>query len=157
MYRIQYLVQFFFVFTRESLAITSLYTNFEYAEMIRLYCQNGCIAVHVAQAYEEQYPNAPHKAAPKTIQRTWAHLFGITFPVSECGARRTVLTIRKEEKVLDLFNQDGTQSIREVSRETDISPRSVGRVLRGNECAHLISHTCSIYSILIVCLDQVFS
>ncbi|KAK0083923.1 hypothetical protein PV326_006471, partial [Microctonus aethiopoides] len=99
---------------------------FVYSDMIRLYCQNGCVATDAAQAYEELYPNAPQKLAPKTFQRTWARLVetGSVLPNKrECGARRSVLTVRKEEQVLDLFNQDGTRSIREVARETDISPR----------------------------------
>lgn len=110
-----------------------VYTFFEYSEMIRLYCQNGCIAVHAAQAYAEQYPNAPHKPAPKTIQRTWSRLVetGSVIPNKrECGARRTVLTVQKEDSILDHFINDGKKSLREVARETGVSTRSVGRVLK---------------------------
>ncbi|KAK0082810.1 hypothetical protein PV326_007020, partial [Microctonus aethiopoides] len=43
----------------------------------------------------------------------------------ECGARRTVLTIQKEDQILDHFNNDEKKSLREVSRETGVSTREV--------------------------------
>ncbi|KAK0167674.1 hypothetical protein PV328_012442, partial [Microctonus aethiopoides] len=109
------------------------YAPRDYAEMIRFYCQNDCVAAVAARAYAAAYPNAAAKPTGKTIQRAWSRLVetGSVMPnKKECGAHATVLTVQNCEAVLDRFQQDGKRSIRDVARELDISRSSVHRVLK---------------------------
>jgi hypothetical protein len=48
------------------------------------------------------------------------------------GAPRNVRTVEHEEAVLNVFEEDGTRSIRTVSREMGLSKSSVQRVLVDN-------------------------
>jgi hypothetical protein len=48
------------------------------------------------------------------------------------GAPRNVRTVEHEEAVLNVFEEDGTRSIRTVSREMGLSKSSVQRVLADN-------------------------
>lgn len=109
------------------------YTPREYSEMIKLYCQNGCVAAIAARAYAEANPNAPAKPTGKTIQRAWMRLVetGSVMPnKKECGVRATVFSADCEDAVLDRFQRDGTRSIRDVARELRVSKSSVHRVLK---------------------------
>jgi hypothetical protein len=48
------------------------------------------------------------------------------------GAPKNVRTVEHEEAVLNVFEEDGTRSIRSVSREMGLSKSSVQRVLADN-------------------------
>jgi hypothetical protein len=48
------------------------------------------------------------------------------------GAPRNVRTVEHEEAVLNVFEEDGTRSIRTVSHEMGLSKSSVQRVLADN-------------------------
>jgi hypothetical protein len=48
------------------------------------------------------------------------------------GGARTARTLANEEAILNIVEEDGTRSIREIGQEVDISSRSVHRVLNEN-------------------------
>jgi hypothetical protein len=48
------------------------------------------------------------------------------------GGARTARTLANEEAILNIVEEDGTRSIREIVQEVDISSRSVHRVLNEN-------------------------
>jgi hypothetical protein len=48
------------------------------------------------------------------------------------GAARTARTLANEESILNIVEEDGTRSIREIAQEVNISSRSVHRVLNEN-------------------------
>jgi hypothetical protein len=48
------------------------------------------------------------------------------------GGARTARTLANEEAILNIVEEDGTRSIREIAQEIDISSRSVHRVLNEN-------------------------
>jgi hypothetical protein len=48
------------------------------------------------------------------------------------GGARTARTLANEVAILNIVEEDGTRSIREIAQEVDISSRSVHRVLNEN-------------------------
>jgi hypothetical protein len=79
--------------------------------------------------YREQFP-PDHKTILKLIAR--GRETGQMQPVRGRSWGCNVRTVEHEEAVLNVFEEDGTRSIRTVSREMGLSKSSVQRVLADN-------------------------
>jgi hypothetical protein len=97
------------------------------------YGNNACEAVRL---YREQFPQRQSHPDHKTILKLIARSreTGQMQPVRRKvgDAPRNVRTVEHEEAVLNVFEEDGTRSIRTVSREMGLSKSSVQRVLADN-------------------------
>jgi hypothetical protein len=82
--------------------------------------QQGC-------TYREQFPQRQNHPDHKTILKLIARSreTGQMQSVRREVAPRNVRTVEHEEAVLNVFEEDGTRSIRTVSREMGLSKSSV--------------------------------
>jgi hypothetical protein len=96
-------------------------------------CGNNACEVRL---YREQFPQRQSHPDHKTILKLIARSreTGQMQPDRRevRGAPRNVRTVEHEEAVLNVFEEDGTRSIRTVSREMGLSKSSVQRVLVDN-------------------------
>jgi AraC-like DNA-binding protein len=87
------------------------------------------------QEFSDRFPDRPsphHKTILRVLAR--AQETGKVLPnLNEIGGgARTARTLANEEAILNIVEEDGTRSIREIAQEVDISSRSVHRVLNEN-------------------------
>jgi hypothetical protein len=96
-----------------------MYSSSEYIDMILTFARCGNNAREAVRLYRDNF----HKDKTGQMQ-----------PVRRKvgGAPRNVRTVEHEEAVLNVFEEDGTRSIRTVSREMGLSKSSVQRVLADN-------------------------
>jgi hypothetical protein len=85
-----------------------MYSSSEYVDMILTFARCGNNAREAVRLYREQFPQ--RQSHPDHRTRNVEH----------------------EEAVLNVFEEDGTRSIRTVSREMGLSKSSVQRVLADN-------------------------
>jgi hypothetical protein len=104
--------------------------------MILTFARCGNNAREAVRLYREQFPQKQSYPDHKTILKLIARSreTGQMQPVRRevGGAPRNVRTVEHEEAVLNVFEEDGTRSIRTVSREMGLSKSSVQRVLADN-------------------------
>jgi hypothetical protein len=90
-------------------------------------CRNN--ARETARLYREQFPQRQNHPDHKTILKLIARSreTGQMQPVRRevGGAPRNVRTVEHKEAVLNVFGENGTRSIRTVSREMGLSKSSV--------------------------------
>jgi hypothetical protein len=107
-----------------------MYSSSEYLDMILTFARCGNNAREAVRLYREQFPQRQSHPDHKTILKLIARSreTGQMQPVRRevGGAPRNVRTV---EAVLNVFEEDGTRSIRTVSREMGLSKSSVQRVL----------------------------
>jgi hypothetical protein len=100
--------------------------------MILTFARCGNNAREAVRLYREQFPQRQSHPDHKTILKLIARSreTGQMQPVRRKvgGAPRNVRTVEHEEAVLNVFEEDGTRSIRTVSREMGLSKSSVQRV-----------------------------
>jgi hypothetical protein len=104
--------------------------------MILTFARCGHNAREAVRLYREQFPQRQSHSDHKTILKLIARSreTGQMQPVLRevGGAPRNVRSVEHEEAVLNVFEEDGTRSIRTVSREMGLSKSSVQRVLADN-------------------------
>ncbi|XP_015594169.1 uncharacterized protein LOC107267241 [Cephus cinctus] len=115
----------------------------EYGDMILVYGMCGCNAHEAARSYAERFPKRarfPSAAvilgAVRRIQAT-----GSAMPNHrETGAPRQSRTLRKEERIIDVFRKNPTASVRSVARSLGL-PRSTVHKIIGCEKWHVYHYT----------------
>jgi hypothetical protein len=111
-----------------------MYSSSEYVDMILTFARCGNNAREAVRLYREQFPqrqsHSDHKTILKLIARSQET--GQMQPVRRevGGAPRNVRTVEHEETVLNVFEEDGTRSIRTVSREMSLSKRVLADNMR---------------------------
>jgi hypothetical protein len=112
--------------------------------MILTFARCGNNAREAVRLYREQFPQRQNHPDHKTILKLIARgrETGQMQPVRRevGGAPKNVRTVEHEEAVLNVFEEDGTRSIRTVSREMGLYKSSVQRVLADNR-RHPYHHT----------------
>jgi hypothetical protein len=110
----------------------NIYSSSEYVDTILTFARCGNNA---------REANPDHKTILKLIARS--RQTGQMQPVRRevGGAPRNVRTVEHEEVVLNVFEEDGTRSIRTVYREMGLSKSSVQRVLAANRRTHPYHNT----------------
>jgi hypothetical protein len=93
------------------------------------------LAREAARIFSDRFPDRPspdHKTVLRVLAR--AQETGKVLPNRNeiGGGARTAWTLPNEEAILNIAEEDGTRSIREIAQEVDISSRSVHRVLNEN-------------------------
>jgi hypothetical protein len=106
-----------------------MYSSSEYVDMILTFARCGNNAREAVRLYREQFPQRQSHPDHKTILKLIARgrETGQMQPVP-----RNVRTVEHEEAVLNVFEEDGTRSIRTVSREMGLSKSWVQRVPADN-------------------------
>jgi hypothetical protein len=113
-----------------------MYPAAGYVGILLIYGECGRNARAAARMYAQRFPNRNHpnhkvilSATARTIE------IGHILPNRKetGGAPRTVRTVENEEAILDAF-EEGTESIREVAQELNISKTSVHRVMKTLPC-----------------------
>lgn len=114
-----------------------MYSSSEYVDMIITFGECGGNARGAARLYREHFPERENHPDHKTILNLIARSreTGQIQPVRKevGGAPRNARTVEHEEAVLDIFEEDGTRSVRTVSRELGVSKSSVQRILADNQ------------------------
>jgi hypothetical protein len=102
--------------------------------MILTFARCGNNACEAVRLYREQFPQShpDHKTILKLIagSRETGQMQPVRREVG--GAPRNVRTVEHEEAILNVFEEDGTRSIRTVSCEMGLSKSSVQTVLVNN-------------------------
>jgi transposase len=116
----------------------------DYVEMLIIFVECGRNAREAARIFSDRFPDRPspdHKTILRVLAR--AQETGKVLPNRNeiGGGARTAQTLANEEAILNIVEEDGTRSIREIAQEVDISSRSVHRVLNEN-----ILHPFPLYS-----------
>jgi predicted DNA-binding protein YlxM (UPF0122 family) len=109
-----------------------MYSAADYVEMLLIYGECGRNARAAARMYAQRFPNRNHpnhKVILSAIARTIEAGHILPNRKETGGAPRTVRTVENEEAILDAF-EEGTESIREVAQELNISKTSVHRVMK---------------------------
>jgi hypothetical protein len=111
-----------------------MYSSSEYVDMILTFARCGNNAREAVRLYSEQFPHrqSHHKTILKLIARGRETGQMQQFEEEVGAVSRNVRTVEHEEAVLNVFEEDGTRSIRTVSREMGLSKSSVQRVLADN-------------------------
>jgi transposase len=113
-----------------------MYSAADYVEMlIIIFEECGRNAREAARIFSDRFPDRPfpnHKTILRVLAR--AQETGKVLPNRNeiGGSARTARTLANEEAILNIVEEDGTRSIREIAQELDISSRSVHRVLNEN-------------------------
>jgi hypothetical protein len=107
----------------------------DYVEMLIIFGECGRNAREAARIFSDRFPDRPspdHKTILRVLAR--AQETGKVLPNRNeiGGGARTARTLANEEAILNIVEEDGTRSIREIAQEVDISSRSVHRVLSEN-------------------------
>jgi hypothetical protein len=108
-----------------------MYSSSEYVDMILTFARCGNNGREAVRLYREQFPQRQSHPDHKTILKLIARVRCSQFE-EVGGASRNVRTVEHDEAVLNVFEEDGTRSIRTVSREMGLSKSSVQRVLADN-------------------------
>jgi hypothetical protein len=112
-----------------------MYSAADYVEMLIIFGECGRNAREAARIFSGRFPDRPSPDY-KTILRVRARSqeTGKVLPNRNeiGGGARTARTLANEEAILNIVEEDGTRSIREIAQEVDISSRSVHRVLNEN-------------------------
>jgi hypothetical protein len=94
--------------------------------MILTFARCGNNAREAVRLYREQFPQRQSHPDHKTILKLIARGRETgQFEEEVGGAPRNVRTVEHEEAVLNVFEEDGTRSMRTVSREMGLSKSSV--------------------------------
>jgi hypothetical protein len=104
-----------------------MYSAVDYVEMLLIYGECGRNARAAARMYAQRFPNRNHlnhKVILSTVARTIETGHILPNRKETGGAPRTVRTVENEEAILDAI-EEGTESIREVAQELNISKTSV--------------------------------
>jgi hypothetical protein len=109
-----------------------MYSAADYVEMLIIFGECGWNAREAARIFSDRFPDQPspdHKTILRVLAR--AQETGKVLPNRNeiGGGARTARTLANEEAILNIVEEDGTRSIREIAQEVDISSRSVHRVL----------------------------
>jgi AraC-like DNA-binding protein len=112
-----------------------MYSAADYVEMLIIFGECGRNAREAARIFSDGFPDRPspdHKTILRVLAR--AQETGKVLPNRNeiGGGARTARTLANEEAILNIVEEDGTRSIREIAQEVDISSRSVHRVLNEN-------------------------
>jgi FixJ family two-component response regulator len=111
-----------------------MYSAAYYAEMLIIFGERGRNAREAARILADRFPDRPsdHKTILRVLAR--AQETGKVLPNRNeiAGGALTARTLANEEAILNIVEEDGTRSIREIAQEVDISSRSVHRVLNEN-------------------------
>jgi hypothetical protein len=113
-----------------------MYSAADYVEMlIIIFEECGRNAREAARIFSDLFPDRPspdHKTILRVLAR--AQETGKVLPNRNeiGGSARNARTLANEEAILNIVEEDGTRSIREIAQELDISSRSVHRVLNEN-------------------------
>jgi hypothetical protein len=107
----------------------------DYVEMLIIFGECGRNAREAARIFSDRFPDRPspdHKTILRVLAR--AQETGKVLPNRNeiGGGARTARTFANEEAILNIVEEDGTRSIREIAQEVDISSRSVHRVMNEN-------------------------
>jgi hypothetical protein len=112
-----------------------LQNSADYVEMLIIFGECGRKAREAARIFSDRFPDRP-SPDHKTILRVLAsaQVTGKVLPNRNeiGGGARTARTLANEGAILNIVEEDGTMSIREIAQEVDISSRSVHRVLNEN-------------------------
>jgi AraC-like DNA-binding protein len=108
-----------------------MYSAADYVEMLIIFGECGRNAKEAARIFSERFPDRPspdHKTILRVLAR--AQETGKVLPNRNeiGGGARSARTLA----ILNIVEEDGTRSIREIAQEVDISSRSVHRVLNEN-------------------------
>jgi hypothetical protein len=109
-----------------------MYSAADYVEMLLIYGGCGRNARAAARMYAQRFPNrnhANHKVILSVIARTIQTGHILPNRKETGGAPRTVRTVENEEAILDA-SEEGTESIRKVAQELNISKTSVHRLMK---------------------------
>jgi AraC-like DNA-binding protein len=112
-----------------------MYSAADYVEMLIIFGEYGRNAREAARIFSDRFSDRPspdHKTILRVLAR--AQETGKVLPNRNGigGGARTTRTLANEEAILNIVEEDGTRSIREIAQEVDISSRSVHRVLNEN-------------------------
>lgn len=118
---------------RALITMPQVYSHVEYANMHLLYGEFRCNANAAARAYQERYSNVRHPDYRVFIRVHNAFSEG-RMPGAGVGGNAEGRPRRHhDDEVLDLVTADPGTSVREISRVTDIEPRSVHRILKRHQ------------------------
>ncbi|KAJ3631727.1 hypothetical protein MTP99_012838 [Tenebrio molitor] len=107
-----------------------MYSAAYYVEMLIIFGERGRDAREAARILTDRFPDRP--SILRVLAR--AQETGKVLPNRNeiAGGALTARTLANEEAILNIVEEDGTRSIREIAQEVDISSRSVHRVLNEN-------------------------
>jgi hypothetical protein len=116
-----------------------MYSAADYVEMLIIFGECGRNVREAARIFSDRFPDRPspdHKTILRVLAR--AQETGKVLPNRNeiGGGARTARTLANEEAILNIVEEDGTRSIREIAQEVDISSRSVHR---RNVCVWLLN------------------
>jgi hypothetical protein len=136
-----------------------LQSSADYVEMLIIFGECGRNATEAARIFSDCFPDRP-SPDHKTILRVLARIqeTGKVLPNRNeiGGGARTARTLANEEAILNIVEEDGTRSIREIAQEVDISSRSVHRVLNENRLILSTILVCNISNQKITLLEEIF-
>jgi hypothetical protein len=95
-----------------------MFSSEEYTEMLIIYGESGRNANAAARLYRERFPNRLHPSSNvilRLINRVRSSGSVVPNRKGVGGIDRTVRTPNTEDEVLEIFNEDGTRSIRNVA------------------------------------------
>jgi hypothetical protein len=104
----------------------------DYVEMLIIFGECGRNAREAARIFSDRFPDRPspdHKTILRVLARAQETEKVLPNRNKIGGGARTARTLANEEAILNIVEEDGTRSIREIAQEVDISSRSVHRVL----------------------------
>ncbi|KAJ3634730.1 hypothetical protein MTP99_007676 [Tenebrio molitor] len=99
-----------------------MYSAADYVEMLN--------AREAARIFSDRFPDRPspdHKIILRVLARAQETRKLLPNRNETAGGARTARTLANEEAILNIVEEDGTRSIREIAQEVDISSRSVLR------------------------------
>jgi hypothetical protein len=122
------------VFSRSEIVLQNsaeMYSATNYVEMLIIFGEYGRNAREAARIFSDR-PSPDHKTILRVLAR--AQETGKVLPNRNGigGGARTTRTLANEEAILNIVEEDGPRSIREIAQEVDISSRSVHCVLNEN-------------------------
>jgi AraC-like DNA-binding protein len=112
-----------------------MYSAADYVEMLIIFGECGRNAREAARIFSDRFPDRPspdHKTILRVLARAQETRKVLPNRNEIAGGARTARTLANEEAILNIVEEDGTKSIREIAQEVDISSRSVHRVLNQN-------------------------
>jgi hypothetical protein len=136
-----------------------LQNSADYVEMLIIFGECGRNARVAARIFSDRFPERPspdHKTILRVLARAQETRKFLPNGNEIAGGARTARTLANEEAILNIVEEDGTRSIREIVQEVDISSRSVHRVLNENILHPSNILVCNISNQKITLLEEMF-
>lgn len=128
------LVEFLLSFVLRFLFLTvvmATFTNEEYADIIMVYGESHGVARAAQRIYQERYPNR-RVPGRRVFQDTYRRIREGTLFINEPRGLIVRHNVDVDERILALFEEDPTRSIRNVSALLGVPIWKVWSVLRHN-------------------------